>query len=335
MDHINYGNKEYIHPADAKALQAMQAIPGFNTVSKKVMELGMERMMYGENLGQNLRLSENQLPEIYNHLPPIVEKLGIPMPELYLVMDPEPNAYTSGDTNIFICINSGLLDVVNDEELDAVLAHECGHIICHHVLYHSMGQDLIDLADELSVLGALIFPVELAYYQWERKSELSADRVSALITSPETVMHLMGRFASGHRRYSDNINYDEWLRQAADYEQYSNNAGTWNKIVQRFMVMNNDHPLTAQRVSEIMKWGQTDSYKKLRKFLDDGHRLYEHGETPVHGSFTAQSFTQSSAPEPPVPSNESTPENNAGIRNKMSGLFGKASSKFGGFGKKF
>ncbi len=100
------------------------------------MALGFEQLQYGMNMATAIRLSPTQLPKLYNHLPPICEKLGIAEPEFYLQMDPVPNAWTFGDTKIFITITSGLVELLNDEELDAVIAHECGHILCHHVLYH-------------------------------------------------------------------------------------------------------------------------------------------------------------------------------------------------------
>ena len=59
-------------------------------------------------------------------------------------MDPNPNAWTFGDTKIFITITSGLVDMMTEEELDAVIAHECGHILCHHVLYHSIAHYVMD-----------------------------------------------------------------------------------------------------------------------------------------------------------------------------------------------
>ena len=80
-----------------------------------------------------MRISEKQLPKYYHMLPPICEKLGIEVPELYLTMDGSPNAYTAGDTKPFIVMTTGLLKSLPEELIPTVLAHECGHIACHHV----------------------------------------------------------------------------------------------------------------------------------------------------------------------------------------------------------
>ena len=85
-------------------------------------------------MSTNLKLGPNQLPKYYNMLIPICDKLGIDVPDLYLKLDVYPNSYTSGDTHPFIVITSGLLETLPDELIPTVLAHECGHIACRHVL---------------------------------------------------------------------------------------------------------------------------------------------------------------------------------------------------------
>lgn len=125
---------DFIHPEDAAALRQLESIPGFPTLVKKLMSMGLEQLQYGVNMASAIRLSPSQLPKLYNRLPPICKKLGIEQPEFYLSMDPNPNAWTFGDTKIFITITSGLVDMMTEEELDAVIAHECGHILCHHLV---------------------------------------------------------------------------------------------------------------------------------------------------------------------------------------------------------
>ncbi|MBR5612193.1 MAG: peptidase M48, partial [Bacteroidaceae bacterium] len=87
---------EFIHPEDAAALRQLESIPGFPAIAKKILEIGLEKLYYGLNMASMIRLSSTQLPELYKHLPPICERLGIEEPEFYLEMDPMPNAYTSG-----------------------------------------------------------------------------------------------------------------------------------------------------------------------------------------------------------------------------------------------
>ena len=85
---------EFIHPQDAAALRQMENIPGFPALVKKILALGYEQLQYGMNMASNIRLSKSQLPDLYEHLPPICQKLGIEEPEFYLQMNPIPNAFT-------------------------------------------------------------------------------------------------------------------------------------------------------------------------------------------------------------------------------------------------
>lgn len=253
---------EFIHPEDASALKQLESIPGFPSLVKKILSLGFEQLKYGTNMATAIRLSPTQLPKLYNHLPPICARLGIQEPEFYLSMDPQPNAWTFGDTRIFITITSGLVELLDDEELDAVIAHECGHILCRHVLYHSIAQYILLGADSLGILGGLTLPLQYALLYWYRKSELSCDRCGALITSPEVVARSMARLSGGPKSLTGNLNLDEWARQADEYEEIKND-GLWNKALQLSVTLGLSHPFSAVRVREVLKWGRSVQYQNL------------------------------------------------------------------------
>ena len=259
-------SSDFIHPEDAAALRTLESIPGFPALVKKFLQIGLEQMQYGVNMASTIRLSPTQLPHLYNHLPPICRKLGIAEPEFYLEMDPVPNAWTFGDTKIYITITSGLVELLNDEELNAVIAHECGHILCRHVLYHSLAEYVLRGVDSLGLLGKLALPFELALYYWYRKSELSCDRAAAIATSPETVASAMARLAGGPKVITSEINMNEWIRQADIYDQIYND-GVWNKALQITVTMARTHPFSAVRVREVMKWGETDQYRRIKNYL--------------------------------------------------------------------
>lgn len=133
---LEYG--DFIHPSDKKALAALKAIPAFDLVLKKFMSVVGEKMFKIETTSSCLKLGEEQMPEIYAILVRVCDKLQIEVPELYLALDRAPNACTYGDTDVFIVLNSGLLETLTPEQIETVIAHECGHIVCHHVLYSTM-----------------------------------------------------------------------------------------------------------------------------------------------------------------------------------------------------
>lgn len=259
---------DFIHPEDAAALRQLENIPGFPTLVKKFYALGYEKLMYGTNMATNIRLSEKQLPELYRHLPPICKTLCIEEPEFYLEMNPMPNAYTFGDSKIFITMTSGLVEMLSDEELDAVIAHECGHILCRHVLYHNMANLLLSGADALGLLEMITIPIKYAILYWQRKSELSCDRAGAIVTSPEIVSRVMVRLAGGPKSITSNVNIKEWAKQADQYETIRND-GLWNKALQTYAIMGTDHPFAAVRVREILKWGKSQAYTNIINHLNN------------------------------------------------------------------
>lgn len=254
---------DFIHPEDAAALQQMESIPGFAALVKKILAIGIENLQYGVNMASTIRLSEKQLPRIYRHLPPICQRLGIPEPEFYLKMDPTPNAWTSGDTRIYITVTSGLVEMMSDEELDAIIAHECGHILCRHVLYHTVAQWISNGLASLGLLGTLAAPVQYALCYWSRKSELSADRAASIITSPEVVASTMARLSGGPRSLTSQIDLQEWALQADEYDKIQN-SDLWSKTLQLAVIAGLTHPFSAVRVREILKWGNSEQYRVIK-----------------------------------------------------------------------
>lgn len=280
---------DFIHPEDAAALRQMEGIPGFASLIKKVLAIGLENLQYGVNMASSIRLSDKQLPHIYHHLPPICQRLGIAEPEFYLKMDPNPNAWTFGDTRIYVTVTSSLVEMMSDEELDAILAHECGHILCHHVLYHTIAQWLNSGLANLGVLGKLAIPIQYALFYWSRKSELSADRAASIITSPTVVASTMARFSGGPKELTEQINLEEWAKQADEYDGIQN-ENLWNKALQIAVIAGLDHPFSAVRVREILKWGDSEQYRAIKHggsssvFAVTGRRCLQCG-TPVDDSW--------------------------------------------------
>ena len=255
---------EFIHPKDAAALHQLESIPGFPALVKKILELGYERIDYGVNMASNIRLSSTQMPNLYNHLPPICKKLGIKEPEFYLEMNPIPNAYTYGDTRTYITITSGLVEMLDDEELDAVIAHECGHILCRHVLYNTVAREIFDGANSYGLLRKLAAPIVFALLYWKRMSELSCDRCSAIITSPEVVTRVMVRLAGGPKSLTKDVNLEEWVKQVEEYEAIRT-GNLWDRALQLYERLDMSHPFHAVRVNEIRQWGKNSQYLRLTK----------------------------------------------------------------------
>lgn len=268
----------FIHPEDEKALKAMKAVPGFDAAVRKFMNVGYETLLYGVNTASKLKLSETQLPSIYHKVTSVCDRFGIDYPDVYLEMSPYPNAYTYGDTKIFMVLTSALFEYLDDDEIDSVIAHECGHIVCHHVLYHTIAEFL--RSGLTGLLGSIAEPLKLAVFYWERKSELSADRAAALVCGADTVVRTQLRLAGGPKALTQHVNIEEWARQAEVYESIRNGS-TWNKILQTTATLTLDHPFSAVRVREVLNWSKSEDYLRSRNVIESKQRLCPHCHQPI------------------------------------------------------
>lgn len=259
----------YMHEQDKATLQTLKAIPGFTQLYKAYMKKAAEQQYHIQNMAMNLRLGEDQLPEYYNMLPPICEKLGIKMPELYLSLEDNPNAYTFGDTNPFIVLTSGLLDIMPHELIPTVLAHECGHIACHHTLYRNLGVTILDGTSGLLGLTELATaPIQGAFYHWMRCNEFSADRAAAICDGTgEKVMEMCLRFAGFGGREMSRINMDAFMAQAADYNRLMANS-KWNQTLGFLTFFQSTHPQHVVRASESDLWQQSPAFRNIISYLD-------------------------------------------------------------------
>ena len=270
---INY--KRFIHPEDAAALKNLENILLLDTILKKIMHEFTEDYMHGFNMASKIRLGPDQLPDLYGILPEICAKLELDEPEFYLEMNPTPNAYTMGDTRPFVVINSGIVDLLSREELKAVVAHECGHILCHHVLYHSLANMILSMGGNLlNMFGInLSAPFEWALFYWVRRSEFSADRVAAYVMEDaEPVIRTMARLAGGPSRLTDHVNIDEFLKQAEEYRKYMAKSRK-SAILQNWEARRRTHPLSAIRAEEVRRWFNSFRSSGMGRSLVPGKRL--------------------------------------------------------------
>ena len=255
----------FMHDSDRKALKAMKAVPGFGLLVKTIMKLFNEYTLRFDNLSTNIRIDENQLPEYHKMLVEICEKLGIDVPEMYLKLDVNPNAYTMGDTKPFVVLTSGLLEHFPSEVIQTVIAHECGHIACHHVLYHTMGDLIIKHAHllPLSGINLALPPLQLAFAYWMRCSEFSADRAAIFYDgSADKLINMCIGFSGYGKNISQDIDIETFIKQAEDYNSMVNDS-KFNKLMEFILFKDNDHPLNAVRAYEAREWVNTQAFKDI------------------------------------------------------------------------
>jgi len=154
------------------------------------------------HLGAAVRVSSTQLRRLYDLE---VEVCGIldlnPVPELYVMQQPLLNAGALGARSPFVVLTSAAVSGLTDHQIRALLGHELGHIKSGHAPLKTLLALLLRIA---STVGAGAIPqlviqgLILALLEWDRKSELSADRAGLLgCQDLEASQSLLVRTAGG------------------------------------------------------------------------------------------------------------------------------------------
>lgn len=273
----------FIHPEDERTMLAMKSIPGFDSFIRKNMS-GLEEMVNDENLASQIRLSEKQLPEVYKRVTRICDMLGIKdYPQVFLCMSPYPNAWTYGETTPSITLTSALLEYLKEDELDSVIAHECGHIVCHHVLYNTVAHFLT--MGQGNFVSGVTKPLRLAIKHWQRYSELSADRVAVMVVGIDAFVRCEMRLAGGPGSITDRIDVKQYIEQAREYDRHLCH-GDGGNVLQDIAVMEESHPFSAVRIIEAIKWKEGDHYKDIRNLSLGTSNICPHCHKPVDNSWT-------------------------------------------------
>lgn len=255
------------HPMDLRALEAVKKVKGVDFLIRKVIEYGYERYFYITNIADSIRVTNTQCPLLNDMLLEACEILSVDVPEFYVDQNPIANAYTFGSEKPFIVLESGLVDLMTDDELFTVICHEVGHIKCGHVLYKMVARFLTTVAqfimDRTFGLGGLLTgPLLIAFYEWDRKAELSADRAGLLgIQNPDTVITTLMKLAGGCKKVANQLSKEEFLRQAENYQELD--ESTLNQFYKFLQVITRTHPFPVLRAREIHEWGQSTEYHNI------------------------------------------------------------------------
>lgn len=85
-------------------------------------------------------VTREQLPRAYDIVQRLTQKIGIPMPKLYVIPTDSPNAFATGRNpqHASVAVTHGILNLLNDEEMEGVLAHELGHVNNRDILISSI-----------------------------------------------------------------------------------------------------------------------------------------------------------------------------------------------------
>jgi len=258
--YFQISSKAYEHPADRAATAALKAVPMLDTVVRKLVEFSYERALRQSFLGNSVKLSERQLPELWTSFQGVKRILDMPADyDLYVSSSLNWNAITIGSQNPMVVVGSNLLEQLGPGEQRVVLAHELGHILSDHVLYITALNILLAAGNSLPLVGLPLRAVRAVLLEWMRAAELSCDRAATLaVKDPQIVCRTLMVLASGVP--ADKLDLDAFMAQAMEYESWDDSH---DRIRRFFNEINRTHSNAVRRVSEVMKWVQSGEYDRI------------------------------------------------------------------------
>ena len=257
------------HPADRVALNALQQIPGFDTLLKKVVGTFGERNVSMVYKAQAVRIGPDQYPKIHRQLESVCEVLDTNVPPLYISQTYLANAGAVGMDNPFIVLNSSLIELATDAEIEAVLGHEVGHIMSEHALYRTLLHLLLGYGQAFTpIISQAIVPITLALLEWSRKAEVSCDRAGLLATQDlNAMLGLLCVMAGGIRGRRDELNIDAFIEQSNEYRESTGLSAYYRMM----STLGRSHPFPVIRVAELRNWVDSGAYTEI--MAGDYHRV--------------------------------------------------------------
>jgi Zn-dependent protease with chaperone function len=251
--------RAFQHPADRAATAALGSIPYLDTVVRKLVELGYERALRQSYLGSSVRLSEDQLGDVWREHAIAYATLDMAeVPDLYLTQFPSPNAMAIGAKRPIVVVQSELMHLLDAPQRRAVFAHEAAHILADHQLYRTALAILVMLTRSAR-LPLPLTPVRTALMEWGRATELSADRAAALVTrDPLVVCRTLMSLAAG--AMVEELDLDAFMRQGLDYTE---SGGGLERLTRLMLDLGVTHPLPVKRTHELMAWVRSGEFDRI------------------------------------------------------------------------
>ncbi len=258
---------QFRHPLDLQATQTLKQLPGLDLLIRNLLGPIAEQFFYLENIASSVLIGEQQLPEIYHLLVEACQILDLEQPQLYLRQHPQPNAYTFAirGRQPFIVLHTSLVDLLTPDEVQAVIAHELGHLKCDHGVYLTLANLIVLATGQLSSVGDwLAQQLQSQLLEWVRCAEFTCDRAALLVAQdPRVVASVLMKLAGGSPTLAPQLNLDAFLAQAYSYDNVGSNE--ISDALKKMQTAQLTHPLPVLRAREIDRWASSQDYQLLLK----------------------------------------------------------------------
>ncbi|MBD2041927.1 M48 family metallopeptidase [Microcoleus sp. FACHB-672] len=256
---------QFRHPLDLEATNSLKQLPGLDLLVRNLLGPIGEQFFYLDNIASSVLVGEQQLPHLHQLLLEACKILDLEPPQLYVRQHPVPNAYTFAmrGRQPFIVMHTSLIELLTPPEIQAVIAHELGHLKCDHGVYLTLANLMVLAANQLPNLGgAIAQSLQAQLLEWVRCAEFTCDRAALLAAQdPKVVISLLMKLAGGSATLAPQLNVDAFLAQARAYDDISRNQ--LGEMLKQAQTAQLTHPVPVLRAREIDRWASTKDYESL------------------------------------------------------------------------
>lgn len=208
------------------------------------------KIRQGQLLGQSIKVSPNQLPEVYEVAQIAAQRLSMTLPDIFVTQNPIINAYAIGFMGKkSIVLNSATVESMNKDELLAIIGHELTHIKAGHTrwLVVTSSAETIRIPVISQITGFI-------FLLWSRKAEYTSDRGAVLACrDPKAVVNALAKVAVGKELF-EKLNIDNLFNQKRNVDE--------DEISQLSETLST-HPYIINRIHEINKFYNSPEYSRL------------------------------------------------------------------------
>lgn len=168
---------------------------GFASVYALIQYFAASRIALAVNGAHEIQKSDN--PVVYRIVENLAITEGMPMPKVYIMDDPAPNAFATGRNpqNASVAVTTGLLQIMDKRELEAVLAHEMGHVKNYDILVNMI---VFGLVSAIGIICDMILRLTIWGNHRDRDPRLMFFGLAAAILAP--IVALMVQLAVSRQR---------------------------------------------------------------------------------------------------------------------------------------
>lgn len=268
--HMEGGVPDYAFAMDCELRKKLMQVPYLFTLGKKLTLTFVARQIEIINQ-QGIAVGPDQFPEIYQMGADCAHRLGISVPNMFIINDNTMNAYTCAfdDISPIVVLHSGIVERLTPGELKCVIAHECGHIHNNHGVLKAIVDYVLGVAAN-TVGGMVLSAANLALMNfWTRAGEVTADRAAMICADDiHDAFRVNYKLLSGGVLNNDaDMNLDALRKQLDRIYASPTRIMELGQIVATdtgYNVALRDHPGELRRIFSELEFTECETFYKWR-----------------------------------------------------------------------